>query len=206
MRVLVVPCDDATGPRGAARWRGRPCAGRRRCRGARGGRAPPRAGSSGGSCRSCTPSRDKLSTVNVAVTGMRAELDDVELAAWWGPCGSTPRSSRSSTPSWKAPRPAATSYEALRSLRQAPDGKLRWPSRRLRAAQPVRHDAPDRPLGAEGMVGRSTCDKDGGATRSSSSSRGSRRSRRPARPTSPSCGPASCATSRRTSRRSRDVP
>ena len=47
VRVLVVPCDDATGASRRGSGRGRPCAGRRRCRGARGGRAPPRAGSKG---------------------------------------------------------------------------------------------------------------------------------------------------------------
>ena len=101
--------------------------------------------------------------MNVAAPTGEAELDEVELAAWRGLLRvhaalvkelDAALEERHGLP--------LTSYEVLRSLRKAPDGKLRM-------AELAEHALLSRSgmtrlidrLEREGMVGRSTCDKDG---------------------------------------------
>jgi DNA-binding MarR family transcriptional regulator len=101
--------------------------------------------------------------VNVAVPTGEAELDEVEQAAWRGLVRvhaalakqlDTELDARHDLP--------LTSYEVLCRLRKAPDGKLRM-------AELAEHALLSRSgmtrlidrLEREGMVGRSTCDKDG---------------------------------------------
>jgi DNA-binding MarR family transcriptional regulator len=101
--------------------------------------------------------------VNVAVPTGEAELDEVELAAWRGllrvHAALVKELDAALEESHGLP---LTSYEVLRSLRKAPDGKLRM-------AELAEHALLSRSgmtrlidrLEREGMVGRSTCDKDG---------------------------------------------
>jgi DNA-binding MarR family transcriptional regulator len=101
--------------------------------------------------------------VNVAVPAGEAELDEVELAAWRG----LVRVHATLVKQLDAELDARhglplTSYEVLRSLRRTPDGKLRM-------AELAEHALLSRSgmtrlidrLEREGMVGRTSCDKDG---------------------------------------------
>ena len=92
-----------------------------------------------------------------------AELDDVELAAWWGLLRVHAALVKELDAELEARHGLPlTSYEVLRSLRKAPGGKLRM-------AELAEHALLSRSgmtrlidrLEREGMVGRSTCDKDG---------------------------------------------
>jgi DNA-binding MarR family transcriptional regulator len=101
--------------------------------------------------------------VRVAAPTGEAELDEVELAAW----RSLLRVHAALVKELDAELDARhglplTSYEVLRSLRKAPDGKLRM-------AELAEHALLSRSgmtrlidrLEREGMVSRTTCDKDG---------------------------------------------
>jgi DNA-binding MarR family transcriptional regulator len=101
--------------------------------------------------------------VNVAAPTGEAELDEVELAAWRG----LVRVHAALVKELDAELDARhglplTSYEVLRSLRKSPAGKLRM-------AELAEHALLSRSgmtrlidrLEREGMVGRTTCDKDG---------------------------------------------
>jgi DNA-binding MarR family transcriptional regulator len=101
--------------------------------------------------------------VKVAAPTGEAELDEVELAAWRGLL----RVHAALVKELDAELDARhglplTSYEVLRSLRKAPDGKLRM-------AELAEHALLSRSgmtrlidrLEREGMVSRTTCDKDG---------------------------------------------
>ena len=101
--------------------------------------------------------------MNVAVPAGEAELDEVELAAWRG----LKRVHATLVKQLDAELEARhglplTSYEVLRSLRRSPDGKLRM-------AELAEHALLSRSgmtrlidrLEREGMVSRTSCDKDG---------------------------------------------
>jgi DNA-binding MarR family transcriptional regulator len=101
--------------------------------------------------------------VHVAAPTGEAELDEVELAAWRG----LVRVHAALVKELDAELDARhglplTSYEVLRSLRKSPAGKLRM-------AELAEHALLSRSgmtrlidrLEREGMVGRTTCDKDG---------------------------------------------
>jgi DNA-binding MarR family transcriptional regulator len=101
--------------------------------------------------------------VNVAVPTGEAELDEVELAAWRGLLRVHAALVKELDAELEARHGLPlTSYEVLRSLRKNPDGKLRM-------AELAEHALLSRSgmtrlidrLEREGMVGRSTCDKDG---------------------------------------------
>jgi DNA-binding MarR family transcriptional regulator len=101
--------------------------------------------------------------MNVAAPAREAELDEVELAAWRG----LVRVHATLVKQLDAELDARhglplTSYEVLRSLRRSPDGKLRM-------AELAEHALLSRSgmtrlidrLEREGMVSRTSCDKDG---------------------------------------------
>ena len=101
--------------------------------------------------------------MNVAVPAGEAELDEVEVAAWRG----LVRVHATLVKQLDAELDARhglplTSYEVLRSLRRTPDGKLRM-------AELAEHALLSRSgmtrlidrLEREGMVSRTSCDKDG---------------------------------------------
>ena len=101
--------------------------------------------------------------MNVVVPTGEAELDDVELAAWRGLLRVHAALVKDLDAELEARHGLPlTSYEVLRSLRKAPGGKLRM-------AELAEHALLSRSgmtrlidrLEREGMVGRSTCDKDG---------------------------------------------
>jgi DNA-binding MarR family transcriptional regulator len=101
--------------------------------------------------------------VNVAVPTGEAELDEVELAAWRGLVRVHAALVKELDAELEARHGLPlTSYEVLRSLRKSPDGKLRM-------AELAEHALLSRSgmtrlidrLEREGMVGRTTCDKDG---------------------------------------------
>jgi DNA-binding MarR family transcriptional regulator len=101
--------------------------------------------------------------VNVAVPTGEVELDDVEVAAWRGLLRVHAALVKDLDAELEARHGLPlTSYEVLRSLRKAPGGKLRM-------AELAEHALLSRSgmtrlidrLEREGMVGRSTCDKDG---------------------------------------------
>ena len=101
--------------------------------------------------------------MNVAVPTGEAELDEVELAAWHGLLRVHAALVKELDAELEARHGLPlTSYEVLRSLCKTPDGKLRM-------AELAEHALLSRSgmtrlidrLEREGMVGRSTCDKDG---------------------------------------------
>jgi DNA-binding MarR family transcriptional regulator len=101
--------------------------------------------------------------VNVAVPTGEGELDEVEHAAWRGLVRVHATLVKELDAELEARHGLPlTSYEVLRSLRKAPDGKLRM-------AELAEHALLSRSgmtrlidrLEREGMVGRSSCDKDG---------------------------------------------
>ena len=101
--------------------------------------------------------------MNVAVPVGETELDDVELAAWRGLVRVHAALVKELDAELEARHGLPlTSYEVLRSLRCAPEGKLRM-------AELADHALLSRSgmtrlidrLEREGMVARSTCDKDG---------------------------------------------
>jgi DNA-binding MarR family transcriptional regulator len=101
--------------------------------------------------------------VNVAVPAAEAELDEVELAAWRGLVRVHAALAKELDAELEARHGLPlTSYEVLRGLRRSPDGKLRM-------AELAEHALLSRSgmtrlidrLEREGMVGRTTCDKDG---------------------------------------------
>ena len=114
------------------------------------------------SCRSSRPAG--LSCFGCEGRGTNAgELDEVELAAWRGLLKVHAALVKELDAELEARHGLPlTSYEVLRSLRKSPrrqaaDGR----ARRARAAQPLGHDAPDRPARARGPRRALTCDKDG---------------------------------------------
>jgi len=101
--------------------------------------------------------------VHVGVPSGEAELDEVELAAWRGLFRVHAALVRELDAELDARHGLPlSSYEVLRTLRKAPDG-------RLRMAELAEHVLLSRSgmtrlidrLEREGMVARSTCDKDG---------------------------------------------
>jgi len=101
--------------------------------------------------------------VNVAVPAGEAELDEVELSALRGLVRVHAALVKALDAELEARHGLPlTSYEVLRSLRKSPHGKLRM-------AELAEHALLSRSgmtrlidrLEREGMVGRSTCDKDG---------------------------------------------
>ena len=101
--------------------------------------------------------------MNVAVPTEEAELDEVELAAWRGLVRVHAALVKELDAALEARHDLPlTSYEVLRSLRKAPDGKLRM-------AELAEHALLSRSgmtrlidrLEREGKVSRSTCDRDG---------------------------------------------
>ena len=101
--------------------------------------------------------------MNVAVPTGEAELDEAELAAWRGLVRVHAALVKQLDAELEARHGLPlTSYEVLRSLRCAPEGKLRM-------AELAEHALLSRSgmtrlidrLEREGLVGRTTCDKDG---------------------------------------------
>jgi DNA-binding MarR family transcriptional regulator len=101
--------------------------------------------------------------VNVAVPAGEAELDEVELAAWRGLVRVHATLAKQLDAELDARHGLPlTSYEVLRSLRRTPAGKLRM-------AELAEHALLSRSgmtrlidrLEREGMVSRTSCDKDG---------------------------------------------
>jgi DNA-binding MarR family transcriptional regulator len=101
--------------------------------------------------------------VDVVAPTREAELDEAELAAWRGLLRVHAALVKELDAALEASHGLPlTSYEVLRSLRKSPDGKLRM-------AELAEHALLSRSgmtrlidrLEREGMVGRTTCDKDG---------------------------------------------
>jgi DNA-binding MarR family transcriptional regulator len=105
----------------------------------------------------------KLPGVNVAAPTGEAELDEVELAAWRGLVRVHAALVKELDAELEVRHGLPlTSYEVLRSLRKSPAGKLRMAELAEYAllSRSGMTRLIDR-LEREGMVGRTTCDKDG---------------------------------------------